>query len=216
LGNRNARSRQSSGRDRKLARAIGHRAGLPAYLAVCEGRQTERNYIHGFCERHGINRANVTVETGGSETSALQLVRQARRRFDRDRDFDAVFVICDRDGQDLRPARELAARPLKNAAGLRLPVQLIVSDPCFELWLLLHFEYYARPMSASEALRLLRQHITDYDKSNRRIYETVHPGLQRAMAHVARLKSELRQVGAVAPNSDMAILIDAFLQLRRM
>ena len=183
---------------------------------MCEGRQTERNYILGFCERQGINRANVIVETGGSETSALQLVQQARKRFERDRDFDAVFVVCDRDGQDLEPARKLAARPLKNAEGTRFKIQIIVSDPCFELWLLLHFEYCARPMSAGEALRLVRQHVTDYKKSDRRIYDVVHLGIERAIAHVEQLKSELRRVNAITPDSDMAILIKALMRLRRV
>lgn len=199
-----------------MARRVGHRAGLPAYLIVCEGRQTERNYIRGFCERHEINPANVIIESGGSETSALQLVQQARRRFDRDRDFDAVFVICDRDGQNLEPARALAAKCLKTVAGSRFPIQMIVTDPCFELWLLLHFEYSARPMPASEAFRLVRHHVTDYDKADRRIYDRVHSGIDRALVHVEQLKSELQRTDAVSPDSDMGILINALLLLRRV
>jgi hypothetical protein len=208
------RLRQILKQHRKLSRHIGRRAGLPAYLIVCEGRQTERNYILGFCDRHGINRANVTIETGGNATSALQLVRQARRRFDRDRDFDAVFVVCDRDCQDLAIARDHAEKFLKNSSGARFPIQLIVSDPSFEFWLLLHFEYCSRPVSAAEAIHLLQQHITNYDKSNRQIYEVVHPGVDRAVAHVRQLKIELRAINAETPDCDMAELIKALLQLR--
>lgn len=184
-------------------------------MIVCEGRQTERNYIRGFCDHHGINRANVTVEIGGTETSALQLVQKARKRFERDRDFDIVFVVCDRESQDLEPARKLAAQLLRNSTGVRSPIQLIVSDPCFELWLLLHFEYCARPVSAAEATRLLNQHITDYDKADRRIYEIVHSGIEPALARVAQLKLELRQINAASPNSDMATLIEALRKLQR-
>jgi RloB-like protein len=188
---------------------------LPAILVVCEGRETERNYIFGLCDRHRINRANVIVETGGNETSALQLVRKARGRFGRDRDFDAVFVVCDRDNQDLGPAHAEASVPLRSASGKRFPIQLIVTDPCFEFWLILHFEYVARSLTAQEAIQLLRCHVTDYEKFDRRIYEKVHIGLERAVLNAARLKEELRRISASAPDSDMASLVTALLRIRR-
>ncbi|MES9863278.1 MAG: RloB domain-containing protein [Candidatus Thiodiazotropha sp. LLP2] len=40
----------------------------------------------------------------------------------------------------------------------------MVSIPCFELWLLLHFEDITAPMGRNEVLARLRQHIPSYDK----------------------------------------------------
>lgn len=47
-------------------------------------------------------------------------------------------------------------------------VKVIVSNPCLEYWLLLHFEYTAKPFKdCSEANLLLKKHLKDYDKSEK-------------------------------------------------
>ena len=201
---------------RRLARKKASRAGLPAIFVVCEGRETEPNYVLGSCDALGINRANVIVVAGDGETDAVRLVQKAQRRFEVDRDFDAVFVLCDCAGEDLAPARELAAKQLKHVMGHRLAVELIVSRPCFEFWLLLHFEYSAQPLlSADAAIDLLRRHVTDYHKADRQIFAKVGAGLERALGHVMRLKAELAAIDALTPDTDVPRLIETLNTLRR-
>lgn len=208
--------RQSLRQGRRLARKKATRAGLPAILIVCEGKQTEPNYIHGLCEMHGINRANVVLIPGDGETSAIQLVRKAQQRFQIDRDFDAVFVVCDCDGEDLIEARRHAAKPMKNASGQMLAVQLIASSPSFEFWLLLHFEYLARPfLTAASVIDILERHLTDYDKADRLIFPKVQAGLERALGNARRLKTELVEIGTQTPDTDMVALIEMLMTLRR-
>jgi RloB-like protein len=210
------KQRQLRREGRSLRRHKAKRAGLPAYLIVCEGRETEPNYLHGLCDGRGINRANATVVPGDGDTDASGLVRKARRRFAIDRDFDAVFVVCDCAGEDLEAALALAGSPLKNVSGKMLSVRLIVSRPCFEFWLLLHFEYVARPFGApDDAVDLLRRHLTDYSKADRQIFAKVGVGLDRAIGHVGRLKLDLAAVGADSPDTDMPTLIEALDGLRR-
>ncbi len=199
-----------------MARQRASRAGLPAILIICEGQQTEPNYLRGLCDARGINRANLTVVPGDGNTDAARLVRKARRRFEVDRDFDAVFVVCDCAGEDLSEAMSLAAKPMKNVSGSALSVTLIISRPCFEFWLLLHFEYAARPFHmAADVIDLLRRHITDYHKADREIFAKAGAGLDRAIGHTERLKVDLAAVGSESPNTDMPTLIKALDVLRR-
>lgn len=208
--------RQLRREGRRLERKRASRAGLAAILIVCEGRETEPNYLHGLCDAKGINRANVTVIPGHGETDAVRLVHKARRRFEIDRDFDSVFVVCDCAGEDLTAARALAARPLRHITGRFLTVEMIVSRPCIEFWLLLHFEYVARPFPTAAAVTdLLRRHLTDYDKADRQIFPKVQAGLDRAMANAAQLKSELAAIGAQSPDTDMPMLVENLNALRR-
>lgn len=200
---------------RSLKRKKASRQGLPAILIVCEGRETEPNYLRGLCDARGINRANTTIVAGDGDTDGLRLVRKAHRRFQIDRDFDAVFVLCDCAGEELTAAMAAAATPMKNAAGEMITVKLIVSRPCFELWLLLHFEYASRPfVAAQDAIEALRDHLTDYDKADRQIYAKVAAGLDRATGHVERLKTELLSIGTHSPDTDMPTLV-AYLELLR-
>jgi hypothetical protein len=153
---------------------------------------------------------------GDEETDALRLVRKARRRFEVDRDFDAVVVICDCAGEDLDHAQREAAKPLRNITGKALAVDLVVNRPCFEFWLLLHFEYSARQFpSAPAVIELLRRHLTDFDKSDRDIFAKVQKGLDRAIGHAARLKIELAAHNVDSPDTDMSRLVEKLLELRR-
>ena len=170
----------------------------------------------GLCDGRRINRANVKVVSGDHETDALALVIKAQRQFSVDRDFDRVFVVCDCAGEDLSEARALASKTMRNSSGTAVQVELILSRPCFELWLLLHFEYVAKPFRAAvEVVNLLKRHITDYDKADRRIFEKVATGLDRASQNAKRLKAELATIGATSPDTDMAVLAEVLLELCR-
>ena len=207
--------RQLRRRGHGLARKKASRAGIPVVLILCEGRETEPNYIRGLCDAIGVNHANVVIIPGDERTDAHGLVRKAQRRFDRDRDYDAVYVVCDCAGEDLSEARALAAKPMRNTEGQFVSVTLIVSRPSIELWLLLHFEYLARPLTPAEATQLLRGQLTDYEKADRRIFAKVEGGLERAIANAERLRTDLGQVGVESPGTDMPILVAAIKQLRR-
>ena len=134
--------RQMRQEQRRVARRKASRAGLPSVLVVCEGRETEPNYIDGLRDHLRINAAAVHIEPGGSVTDPIGLVRNAHQRFRGDRDYDFVYVVCDGDSNQLAAARELAARPLRNASGATTQVQIIASCPCIEFWLLLHFSVF--------------------------------------------------------------------------
>jgi hypothetical protein len=208
--------RQLRREGRRLERKRATRAGLSALLIVCEGRETEPNYLNGLCDAKRINRANVTIVPGDDETNALALVRKARHRFQIDRDFDRVFVVCDCENEDISRARALAATPLKHITGRQITADLIVTRPCFEFWLLLHFEYVARSLpTAGSAIDLLRRHVTDYQKADRDVFRKVEAGLDRAMIHAARLKADLAKVGVQSPATDMTLLIETLLSLTR-
>jgi hypothetical protein len=105
---------------------------------------------------------------------------------------------------------------MKNASGHMLTIHMIASRPCFEFWLLLHFEYAARPFpTAASVIDILERHLTDYDKSDRLIFPKVRVGLERAVGNARRLKTELAAIGAQTPDTDMANLIEILMALRR-
>ncbi|GAB2985940.1 RloB family protein [Saccharothrix stipae] len=68
----------------------------------------------------------------------------------------------------------------------RAKVNLAVSDPCFELWLLLHFADHRAHIADYRAARdLLARHVPGYDK--KLDYAVFDPGLERAVARAALL-----------------------------
>lgn len=208
--------RQMRKAQRRLARQKASRGGLPAILVVCEGRATEPNYIDGLCAHLRINAAAVHIEAGDSVTDPAGLVRKAQRLFKSDRDYDLVYVVCDGDSNHLAAARALAARPLRNAAGAITVVQIIASCPSIEFWLLLHFEYSARPFrNVAEVQQALRAHLPDYRKSDRDIFRKTAAGFDLACQRVQQLKAELRASGGTEPGTDMPLLVEQFRKMQR-
>lgn len=206
--------RQLSRERAKLARKKASRAGMPAMLIVCEGRETEPNYIEGLCGEYRINLANVTIVRGDDGTDVLSLVKRAKMLFERDRDFDRVFVVFDDDGRSLEKAQELAAKRLKTHSGKSISIELIASKPCFELWLLLHFEYTTRPFAnAAEVTAALRSHLTNYDKADRMLFLQVASGIDRAVASADRLQREAAQCGGMYPKTSMHSLVRSLLEI---
>jgi hypothetical protein len=117
--------------------------------------------------RQRLRDALVVIEIGKTTGSPLQLVeaavahkataeQQARRERDENLRYDHVWCVLDVDSH----ASLDAAVRLGNREG----ISLAVSNPCFELWLLLHFQDHTAHVTAAGLVSLLRSHISGYDK----------------------------------------------------
>lgn len=123
-----------------------------------------------------------------------EVVSEAARRRD-EQGFDEAWAVCDVDEFDIRKASSRAAE---------VDVTLILSNPCFEVWLLLHREdctaFLENPKKARDRLR---KYVPYFDKTNLR-FEDFRDGIDSA---VRRAKS---RGGAAShnPSSDMWQLVE--------
>ena len=199
----------------KAERKQSGRRETGSALLVCEGECTEPFYLKGLLVHLGINAASVEIVPGDTRSNAVSVVKRARERFDqvpRDR----VFVLLDAEQADLPQALELCKVPVQRSnkkKGLpEICVEPIVSVPCFEVWLLLHFRYTDQPFRDFAAMLLeLQAHLPDYQKADRHIFERVAGagGLDRALLHLPRLRMALVQAGAASSVTDMDRLVEA-------
>ncbi|HSU14763.1 RloB family protein [Longimicrobium sp.] len=155
-------------------------------LVVCEGKVTEPQYVEGFRLARGANTVRVRVESPGGDPLALveraiairdDAAQRAKRERDDNLRFDEVWCVLDVD----QHARLEAARTLAGKAD----VQLALSNPCFELWLFLHFAEHAAHVKPDQAARLLRKHLPQYDKHLR--FEDLDPGYADAVRRAEAL-----------------------------
>lgn len=123
-------------------------------LVVCGGRATEPSYFRGLKLARRNPAVRVVVEKKGVDP--VSLVRFAARKRDLI-DCDQVRCVVDVDEFDLLKAVDEARRAR---------VHLAISNPCFEYWLLLHFESCAAPLVCYDDVhRKLRRHVPHYDKT---------------------------------------------------
>lgn len=80
------------------------------------------------------------------------------------------------------------------------------SNPCFELWLLLHFRYTTAHMSASDCQHALAQEMSrdlgiEYRKNLDGLFEVVDGKRGEALQRVGRLVTYHRGLGNVKPSA---------------
>lgn len=207
---------RQAGRERaRLDRRTASRAGLPTALILCEGRCTEPFYLRGVIEHLEVNAANANIQAGSYDTDALSLVRDAQARFRKNPEYDRVFVVLDGDQARLNEARREARKGLKKSGGGKVTVDLIVTTPCFEYWLLLHFEYTTRGLRSADTVRALEAHLTDYEKGDREIFAKVSGGIAAAEANAIRGVRDITAAGAASPRTDMPVLLAALRAMSR-
>jgi hypothetical protein len=125
-------------------------------LIYCGAVGTEPDYFDSFRERRRQGAVTITIRKKGIDP--VQLVRAAAAYRDRAAaDFDEVWCVVEVDQFDMDAAV---------AAARRRNVQLAVSNPCFELWLLLHHaDCRAHCSGCAEVAKRLRRHVPTYDKA---------------------------------------------------
>jgi len=148
-------------------------------LIVCEGGATEPNYFDGFWRRLRIPWSLVHVEVVGEGAVPLTVVTKAdSRRKQRESEagrgqavpYDRVWCVVDVESPD--PHARLADALCK---ARDLGIDVALSNPCFEYWLLLHFEPTGSYFGSNKSVRdALRRYITGYRKS-KDIIDIVYP-----------------------------------------
>ena len=199
----------------KAERKTSLRIETATALLVCEGECTEPFYLKGLLLHLGINSASVEILPGQSHSNAVAVVNRARERFEQ-APRDRVFALIDAEQDDLEQAIHFCRTPLQRGnqkkAIPEICIEPIISTPCFEVWLLLHFRYCDQPFRVfNDVHSQLRVHLPDYSKADRKIFLRVgaEEGLRKAMLHSSRLRTASENSGAQSPATDMDRLVVA-------
>lgn len=141
-----------------------------SFLIVTEGEKTEPNYFTALRDRLKLSSVDVEiVHPEGTDPVTLTeyAIRQrdARKKSAKDGDhveYDEVWVVLDLEKpHDIRREQAKRATQLKSAT----EITFAQSDPSFEYWLILHFEYTTAPLDSSAAAEArLRRSWPEYEK----------------------------------------------------
>jgi hypothetical protein len=192
-------------------------------LIVCEGSKTEPNYLRELIVHHQLSSANIQI-TGEGGSAPNSVVDHAIELFHKDSDYQSVFCVFDRDShtrfydavqrvRDKRLVRLDGKRKLDNAH-----FEAITSIPCFEYWILLHFQYTTAQMhSFAEVDPRLRTvpELTHYAKGEKGLYIRTHAHLQTALSHADRANRAAQDAGTDNPTTRMPELIRYLLELAK-
>jgi hypothetical protein len=193
---------------------------------VSKGSKTEPNYFKEIRAAYRLHTANVEVWPSESGTSSIQVVQNARELFEhgsrhrriQPRAFEQVYAVFDRDDntsyfQALALAEFLDGK-LQNDNKESVIFKAIASVPCFELWLLLHYEDIQAPIHRDEVMRRLRRYIVDYEKGATPAFAITRDRLEIATQRAQRLATKFNAYTDPEPYTAVAELANLSIMLR--
>lgn len=222
-----ARDNSPKERQRKqLERKRNQRASYDRILIVSEGSKTEPNYFKEIRAVHRLHTANVEVWSSELGTSPIQVVEYAKELFEKGsrhkhiqpRAFEQVYAVFDRDDHaSYFDALKLAAslnKKLKNDNKKPAIFKAIASAPCFELWLLLHYEDIQASLHRDEVIRRLKRHFPGYEKGAEKMFAETRPHMDVAMQRAERLAARFTAYNEPEPFTAVAELVSLLTNLR--
>jgi hypothetical protein len=188
-------------------------------LVVCGGQRTEPNYVNGLKSAHNLSSADVRV-LQSPQSDPLGIVNYAIAELDRDSDIDRAFCVFDRNGHATfdEATRRLEQSPHSQNGR----IEAITSWPCFEVWLLLHYQYSTKsyvPESGRSAcdnvIRELRNHLPEYVKFHKDCYKILAAMLDKAPAHAEQLEKHNVESSSSNPGTKMHRLVKFLIEMRK-
>ncbi|HEX7181375.1 MAG TPA: RloB family protein [Thermoanaerobaculia bacterium] len=174
-------------------------------LVLCEGEVTEPEYFRALRRASVNTQVEIVIEGCGEDPKAL-VERAAERkkssdRVARERDehlwYDEIWCVFDVDDH----ARLPDARQQARDNGLRLAV----SNPCFEIWALLHFQPQTAYLERDKARNRLKTHLPDYDKELP--FDRLRPGYEEAVRRAEGLDRTCERNGCPGDNPSTGVYV---------
>lgn len=110
--------------------AKGAKKQYPALLVACQGTVTEPAYLD-MLKTH-FRAPAITIWAKAKDP--VKLVQEVSQKVNKE-DFDRAFVLIDVDDSPADQIQQAISLSRKS----KRPIELIVSNECFEVWLLAHF-----------------------------------------------------------------------------
>ena len=198
--------------DRKN-RNTAKRKQRPVILIVAEGENvTESQYFRHFLKPNSeytirMVAAKHVTDPGGM----LETIQKKWHELDLDeRKGDAAFIVVDLDCSD---EKAKAIKALKqNSKG----IQFIVSNPCFEVWFLLHFRYSTRSFINNNAvIRELKDYEPAYEK-NMDIFSVIGDKTELALDRTIQLQKYYEDLGYDWPSNNCNPFTDVPIIIKKI
>ena len=231
-------------RNRPRRRGGASRSFRGRILIVTEDTKSSLTYFEEVRASLGLPEENVTVEPGdGSDPVSVveTAVESAYRAGSGKKAFDRVFVVVDRDQHgkfdeamtmldQFNAATSTGTRrvhkwaPNKGQPDEQQRFELVLSDPCFELWLLLHFTPWTSAFAATKdgSVCAKVQHelkrdgrLPNYDKGASGWWDATRERYDEAKANAEAGVAAAERTGNTDPSTTVYEVVEAILSISR-
>jgi len=190
-------------------------------LIVCEGEKTEPYYLEALRNILRLSNANIRICGKECGSAPISVVDFALKEFNSNRGiYNKVYCVFDKDKHASFSAAKdkILATKLPDGATMHA----IISVPCFEIWILLHFAYTTRSFTAAVhssncalVVSELKRHIPNYEKGNNNVYDLIRDNTDIAIERAKQLETFHLTSGADNPSTKVYELIEYLKSLKK-
>jgi hypothetical protein len=167
-------------RQNEFKRKVHTREPYVSFLIICEGEKTEPNYFRKF---------RLLAESIGFGQDPLNVVKEAIKRKERAKQtknpYDQVWAVFDKDDFPKERFNEAIQLARRGKIGVAYSIE------AFELWYLLHFNYYDTAISRKDYCKKLSGMLGHkYKKNSKDMYNELAGRQQEAIKNAKRLFQE--------------------------
>ena len=220
MGQDNLHHKRNTRETNNLQRRKSRREVYEKVLIVCEGKKTEPNYFKELIVHYKLNTANVAIDgnCNSSPESVLKRAEDLVKIEGKNGDpFDRVYCVFDKDTHASydKTIEKIKSKTPKNT------YYAAISVPCFEYWLLLHFDkttkpYHAKGHSsvANEVQKELKKHFPKYDKGNKTVFLDLIDKIEIAKENALSALIHSKSAGTDNPSTYIHELVDYLQKLK--
>ncbi len=195
------------GPHKSMKRRQSSRSPQKRVLVVCEGKYTEPRYFAALSDHLRLHTLVIKATEGVDPRTLVDIASKERQREEHHGEqFDFVYCVFDRDSH---PQFD-EATDVAQAHGLKLAR----SWPCFEFWLLLHFEFTRAPYGpkgrvspCDVCVRDLREHLPNYSKGDPLTFDSLCDRLEQAIANGRKARADAKATGEDNPSTEVHELV---------
>ncbi|WP_104712847.1 RloB family protein [Helicobacter cetorum] len=167
-------------------------------LIVCEGERlcSEHLYLSLYKQKFKLESLDIEIVPCGKESDFVHVVSKALKFIDgsKDNPYSHVFCVADVDNDKKKNKRvNTEIGNLKKKCGEQ-EVRAIISNPCFEYWILLHLHYTTAFFKDDKELkkeidsRLKQEKCNmEYSKNNKKLYRVIVDKYETALKNAKQV-----------------------------
>ena len=176
-------------------RRIRKQETRPVVVVVCEGTETEPIYFRRFREKY---RHNIIIDVAGKKGNLNSLIQEAIKKREEhiagleNEEECSAWCVIDADVDYNTPGNLIAKNNQIKEAQKKAEniIKIALSNPCFELWFLLHYLCIASPMrNYEDVMKYLKKQkgFEDYKKV-KDVFDILEDKLEIAKENTGKLK----------------------------
>jgi hypothetical protein len=181
---------------RKLNRRPPNRDIVRKIVVACEGSKTEPGYFESIGRELRLRTLRIILLRHQGKTDPRSIIERAiekRQEMKQDRAWtqgDTAWAVFDGDEHI-----EQSPENWKSAIALakKQKIQLAITNPCFELWYLIHFRDHFSQITRDRVINLLVKHIPNYDKSMCLYPEPLKPLTEQAIQRAEQIAAQIQR-----------------------